>query len=106
MNTTGYRLPDGRIVAVDSTAAKDAEAIGFTLKSGQVVPATRVRPVAMVRHRFTVWIDVPAVSGDGWSKYPDYSAAEVARQIRRLFHDNGWDDSVAVEHADTTEVKK
>lgn len=64
------------------------------------------KPIAMVRHRFTVWIDVPAVSGDGWSQYPDYSAEEVARQMRRLFHDNGWDDSVAVEHADTTEVKK
>ena len=41
MTTTDYRLPDGRIVAVDSTAAKDAAVIGFTLKGGRVVDAVR-----------------------------------------------------------------
>ncbi len=108
MDFTDYRLPDGRIVPVDSTAAKDADVIGFTLKGGQVVPATRVRLVAMVRHRFTVWIDVPAVSGDGWSQYPDYSAEETGRRLRRALADYGGLDiaEAVVEHADTTEVKK
>lgn len=44
MDTTDYRLPDGRIVAVDSTAAKGAAVIGFTLVGGQVVDAVRVAP--------------------------------------------------------------
>ena len=55
---------------------------------------------ALVRHRFQVWIDVPAVSGDGWSKYPDYSAAELGRAIRRALH-AGLEYEAVVEHADT-----
>lgn len=63
------------------------------------------KPVAMVRHRFNVWVDVPAVSGDGWAKYPDYSAEDIGRQMRRVFHDNGWEDRlVVVEHGETVEV--
>lgn len=46
-------------------------------------------------------MDNAAVSGDGWHSKPDYSAEEVARQIRHLFHDNGWDESVKVEHGET-----
>ncbi len=66
------------------------------------------KPIAMVRHRFTVWIDVPAVSGDGWSQYPDYSAEETGRRLRRALADYGGLDiaEAVVEHADTTEVKK
>ncbi len=60
--------------------------------------------IAMVRQRFTVWVDLPAVSGDGWSKYPDYSAEETARVIRRALHDAGV--HADVEHADTTEVQR
>lgn len=41
MDTTDYRLPDGRIVRVDSTAAKGAAFIGFELKGGRVVEAVR-----------------------------------------------------------------
>ncbi len=100
MNTTDYRLPDGRIVAVDSTAAKGAAVIGFTLVGGRVVDAVRVSaPSAMVRHRFNVWIDVPAVSGDGWSKYPDYSAKETGRRLRRALHAAGVE--ATVEHGET-----
>ncbi len=40
-------------------------------------------PTDLVKHVYTVEIIVPAVSGDGWSKYPDYSAEETARAIRR-----------------------
>ena len=36
-----YRLPDGRVVAVDATAAKNAPTITFTLESGQIVDAIR-----------------------------------------------------------------
>lgn len=39
---TDYRLPDGRIVAVDDSAAKGAHEITFTLASGAIVPAFRV----------------------------------------------------------------
>jgi hypothetical protein len=56
----------------------------------------------MVRHRFNVWVDVPSKSGDGWSKYPDYSSDEVGRQIRRSFHVNGID--AVVELGETTEM--
>lgn len=38
-----YRLPDGRIVKVDDTAAKGALIIGFTLAGGEIVDAVRVR---------------------------------------------------------------
>jgi hypothetical protein len=41
-----------------------------------------------VTHRYTVWLDVPAVSGDGWSRYPDYSADEIGRLLRRAIHSN------------------
>jgi hypothetical protein len=34
MKTTPYRLPDGRIVQVDSTAAKDAIYIDYQLSGG------------------------------------------------------------------------
>ena len=48
--------------------------------------------VKTVTHRFNVWITVPAVSGDGWSKYPDYSADEMGRMIRRaIYHESGID---------------
>ncbi len=56
-----------------------------------------------VTHRFNVWITAPAVSGDGWSQYPDYSAAETGRLLRRILdaaidtHNYG----VVVEHGDT-----
>ena len=60
--------------------------------------------VATVRHRFSVWVDVPAKSGDGWSKFPDYSAEEIGRAIRRALHANGLD--AVVEHADTEPVKE
>lgn len=41
---------------------------------------------AMVRHTYTVTIDVPARSGDGWNRYPDYSADEIGRLLRRAIH--------------------
>lgn len=56
-----------------------------------------------VSHRFNVWVDVPAVSGDGWSPYPDYSSAEIGRALRRALHDRLEFDAV-VEHIETTEV--
>lgn len=37
-----YRLPDGRLVRVDATAAKGALVIDFTLASGKIVQAVRV----------------------------------------------------------------
>lgn len=37
-----YRLPDGRIVQVDDSAAKGAAIIDFTLAGGQIVDAVRV----------------------------------------------------------------
>ncbi len=58
-----------------------------------------------VRHRFTVLVEVPAVSGDGWSKYPDYSADEVGRAIRRALH-YSCEYIAVVEHADTVPVVK
>ncbi len=42
MTFTLYRLPDGTVVPVDSTAAKNAPVIGFTLAGGQIVDATIV----------------------------------------------------------------
>ena len=56
----------------------------------------------MVRHRYTVDVLVPAVSGDGWSKYPDYSADEVGRLLRRMLESVEYRMNVA--HVDTTEV--
>lgn len=38
---TDYRLPDGRIVPVDATAAKLEPIIGFQLKGGVIVDAIR-----------------------------------------------------------------
>ena len=58
----------------------------------------------MVTHRYTVWVDVPAVSGDGWSKYPDYSAEEIARLLRRAIHAN-TEHTHCVEHAGTHEAQ-
>ena len=57
----------------------------------------------VVRHRFNVWIDVPEKSGDGWSRYPDYSAEEIGRALRRALHGALEFDAV-VEHADTVTV--
>jgi hypothetical protein len=57
-----------------------------------------------VTHRFNVWITVPAVSGDGWGKYPDYSADELGRWIRRCLNTHSRDVSIEVEHADTDEL--
>ena len=48
MTFTNYRLPDGRIVPGDATAAKGALVIGFELKA--VPPARRGRVVEAVRH--------------------------------------------------------
>lgn len=56
-----------------------------------------------VVHRFNVWVEVPAVSGDGWNKYPDYSAAEVGRLLRRALHDRLEFDAI-VEHGETEDV--
>lgn len=42
MATIDYRLPDGRIVAVDASAAHDARWIDYTLADGRIVPAERV----------------------------------------------------------------
>jgi len=42
----------------------------------------------MVKQHFNVTVSVPAVSGDGWSKYPDYSLEETARVLRRALHDS------------------
>jgi hypothetical protein len=44
MELTPYRLPDGTIVQVDASAAKDARVIGFTLQGGQIVSAERIEP--------------------------------------------------------------
>ncbi len=52
------------------------------------------------RHRFSVWVEVPAKSGDGWSQYPDYSPEEVGRMLRRALHHSLEFDAV-VEHAST-----
>jgi hypothetical protein len=47
---TSYQLPDGRIVQVDATAAKDAAVIGFELKRGEnervIVDAVNIRLVS------------------------------------------------------------
>jgi hypothetical protein len=58
----------------------------------------------MVRHRFNVWIDVPAVSGDGWNKYPDYSAEEIGRAIRRALYMDIDLAKAVVEHGETAPV--
>lgn len=81
-----------------------ADECGVSLDDQARLGLTARAPVAMVRHRFTVWIDVPAVSGDGWNEKPDYSSAEVGREVRRALHDAGI--HADVEHADTTEVLK
>jgi hypothetical protein len=57
----------------------------------------------VIRHRFNIWVDVPAVYGDGWSKYPDYSAGEVGRMLRRALHDR-FELKAVVEHADSVTV--
>lgn len=46
--------------------------------------------VKMVRHTYTVTLDVPARSGDGWSKYPDHSADEYGRMLRRALPAWTW----------------
>ncbi len=40
----------------------------------------------LVKHIYTLEVIVPAVSGDGWSKYPDYSAEEIGCATRRALH--------------------
>jgi len=42
MVTDDYRLPDGRIVRVDVTAAKGLIVIDFQLEDGSIVKAERV----------------------------------------------------------------
>lgn len=37
-----YRLPDGRVVQVDDSAAKGAPTVSFTLVGGQIVQAVRM----------------------------------------------------------------
>jgi len=39
MQFAPYRLPDGRVVMVDASAAKDARIIDFTLANGQITRA-------------------------------------------------------------------
>ena len=41
MHTTDYRLPNGRIVAVQTDAAKGAALIDFTLTDGRITQAVR-----------------------------------------------------------------
>ena len=65
---------------------------------------SEVHTMKMVTHRYTFWIDVPAISGDGWNSHPDYSAAEIGRALRRAIHAN-IEHTHCVEHADTTERK-
>jgi len=58
-----------------------------------------------VRHHFTVTVTVPAKSGDGWSRFPDYSADEVGRMLRRALYDRlEFDDTV--EWQKTEEVEE
>jgi len=45
VTTTPYVLPDGRIVAVDTSAARDAQSITYTLQGGEIVTAVRALPV-------------------------------------------------------------
>ncbi len=45
MDFTTYRLPDGRLVPVDASAAKGQLIIGFTLVGGRVVDAVRADAV-------------------------------------------------------------
>ena len=59
----------------------------------------------VMRHRYSVWIDVSAESGDGWSRYPDYSQAEVTRMLCRALHKSLEFDAV-VEHAETVEIEE
>lgn len=44
MKFTDYKLPDGRIVRVDASAAKDARVIDYQLASGAIVVAIQVKP--------------------------------------------------------------
>lgn len=53
-----------------------------------------------VIHRYNVWVTVPAKSGDGWSKYPDFSQEEIGRAIRRALH-AGLEVEATVEFAET-----
>mgnify|MGYP001611460082 CR=1 FL=1 len=63
------------------------------------------QPIKMVRHRFTVWVDVPAISGDEWSQYPDYTAEEVGRRLRASVRELSF-DRWGVEHRDTAAVSE
>jgi hypothetical protein len=59
-----------------------------------------------ITHRYLVSVIVPAQSGDGWSKYPDYSAEEIGRALRRALHesfDKQYD--TVVELADAKDLK-
>jgi hypothetical protein len=58
---------------------------------------------SLTRHRYNVWIDVPTKSGDGWNKYPDYSAEEIGRALRRALH-AALEFEAVVEHADSEQV--
>ncbi len=59
----------------------------------------------MNRHLFHVWVDVPEKSGDGWNRYPDYSAEEMARAVRRALHDQ-LEFPATVEHSSTEKVEE
>ena len=50
--------------------------------------ALESRQMDLVKHIYLLEIIVPAVSGDGWSKYPDYSAEEIGRATRRALHNS------------------
>lgn len=55
----------------------------------------------MVTHHYAVSVLVPAVSGDGWNRYPDYSADETARALRRATQYAVENGLVTVEHVKT-----
>jgi len=80
METTKYRLPDGCIVPVDATAAKDAPTIGFELKrdaSGErrIVTAIRADLAARLTNA-TIHITPTDYEKREWSRYAQaaYSA--------------------------------
>lgn len=55
----------------------------------------------LVHHHYTITVDVPAKSGDGWSPYPDYSADNVGLIIRRALHQY-MEFNTVVKHTETT----
>jgi len=60
----------------------------------------------MVKHVYRVSVEVPAVSGDGWNKYPDYSQEEIGRLIRRALFNYGPQLLATVDFEKTESVKE